>query len=132
MHNLNEPKKEWTSVELPTGWIGHDIYSSDSCFAHRFGVTGKNSLQIIAVECLMPMNKPRLSFSPIYESNGFTVYRLHRKNLNEIRSLEPQTPVIIAKRSGSADYSLRVVGNEKILSENLSDSSAYLVFMDPL
>ena len=47
---LLQPNGSWKHVSLPTDWIGHNIYSSDSCFVHKFTVCGETYLQILAVE----------------------------------------------------------------------------------
>lgn len=64
------------SVELPSGWIGSDLYHSDSCFTHRIANIGESQLILRAVQLKRDITLPSLpdfEFSAAYSENGFKV-----------------------------------------------------------
>ena len=93
--SLQEPRKNWIDTELPDGWVGHDIYSLDSCYVHRFVVRGDKSLEILAFEALkysVPKSNEELAG---YSADGFTLIEITRKTFND--SLEGFSIIAVEK-----------------------------------
>lgn len=82
---LNEEGADQRRVNLPTGWIGSDMYSDSTVFNHRFAVIGDSGLHIIAVERMQRSEHGGLHFEtePIFAENGFVVYALSGENLHD-------------------------------------------------
>lgn len=76
---LDEENAKPRHVNLPTGWIGSDMYSDSTVFVHRFAVTGDSDLHIIAVERTTPAGHaiPQFETGPIFSENGFEVYAVY-------------------------------------------------------
>lgn len=123
---LNEPDESWKQVELPTGWIGHDLYDSNSCYTHRFAISGSQNLQIIAVEGLNYSGKPDIKANPIYEQGGFTVYQIELSNAEIVKALN--VPVILVGESGNDQLALRVIDSKLLSKRLLENQLAYVVF----
>lgn len=74
---LDETMNGSRTASLPTGWIGSDFYGRETPFLHRFAVTGDTPLLLIGVEKLGPIvHIPLPEMSPIYEADGFLVFKM--------------------------------------------------------
>jgi hypothetical protein len=121
---LNEPNDTWNKVHLPTNWIGHDLYNQDSCFTHRFAISGENDLHIIAVEGLNSSDIYKTDIIPIYKEGGFTIYSLNAKNFTYFTS--KKWPVVVAE-SWEGEYNIRIADSDTLTESDLQNSRAYLV-----
>jgi len=126
--SLKEPTKSWIQAELPKGWIGQDIYQSDSCFAHRFAIPNKGRLHIVAVEALKKIENVALSSTPIHSEEGFSVYAIELSHLSEIEQIS--IPIILVEDVCEDECSVTVVSSGKLSNKLLKKHKAYAVFFE--
>jgi hypothetical protein len=124
--SLKEPTTSWKKTELPSGWIGQDIYHSDSCFVHRFAIPGQGRLHIVAVEALKHTEEVSLSTDPIHSEEGFSVYEIGLSHLGEM--IEVSIPIILVETSCNRECKVEVINSEKLSKELLQKHNAYAVF----
>ncbi|MCZ4408825.1 hypothetical protein O3Q51_08405 [Cryomorphaceae bacterium 1068] len=124
--SLEEPAQPWKNVKLPTGWIGQDIYKSDSCFVHRFAIPEEGRLHIVAVEALKNTDAISFSSDPIHNENGFSVYKIELAQLAEVARLS--IPIILVESSCDEECSVEVVSSNMLSKRKLQKHTAYAVF----
>jgi hypothetical protein len=123
--SLKEPSESWKSANLPTGWIGQDIYKSDSCFVHRFAIPEEGRLHIVAVEALKNTDVISFGFDPIHSENGFSVYKIELAQLAEVALTS--IPVILVEFSCIGECNVEVVSSNKLSEWKLHKNTAYTV-----
>jgi len=123
---LKEPSGPWRNVELPTGWIGQDIYHSDSCFVHQFAVIGEESLQIVAIEALANAKPLPFSFEPVHREEGFTLFEIDIYMLQEITRYS--IPIILVEPA--SENRVDVIHSDQLTKEAILEGKAYAVFFE--
>jgi len=124
--SLREPQGEWVEAVLPTGWIGQEIYTPDTCYVHQFSVIGKKGLQIVAIEALSDSKPPLLSLEPAYREDGFTLFEIESSHLQEIAS--GSIPIILVENSDENQGKVEVVSSDHLTKKVMVQRSAYAVF----
>ncbi len=120
--SLQEPHSEWKQVILPTNWIGHDIYSIDSCYIHRFSVSGETGIHILAFEALSESVTSTKTGDIMYDDGGFSLIMLRREDISQ--ALEKGDFVFgISKDKNQPKF---VVIQDNSITE-FSDYSAYTI-----
>jgi len=122
---LNEVNDHWVHSTIPKGWIGHDIYKKDSSFVHRFTLTGRSPMEIIAIEFKNNTSAHNLKIKPEYSAEGISIYKF-----DEQESLDTLDPIPILKISPpkSPDDSHKItVGNAAAMSRK-SPGEIYFAF----
>ena len=126
--SLKEPTNSWKKAELPKGWIGQDIFQSDSCFVHRFAIPVEGRLHIIAVEALKNTDEISLSSAPIHREEGFSVYKIELPQLGEIDQIS--IPIIMVESSCKGECKVEVIDSNKLSKELLQKQKAFVVFFE--
>ena len=126
--SLKEPAQSWKSAKIPAGWIGHDIYKSDSCFVHGFAIPDKGRLHIVAIEVLKNTDVIPISSIPIYNEGGFSVYKIELAQLPEV--VKVSTPIILAETFCSGECKAKVIDSSKLSKVLLKEYRAYAVFFE--
>ncbi|MEM9050479.1 MAG: hypothetical protein AAGC47_00370 [Bacteroidota bacterium] len=113
---LLEPNGKWKHVPLPTDWIGHNIYSGDSCFVHKFTVSGETYLQILAVEAKRQFEPVKGLGNPKYDED-FVVYDW--SNSDEIEKVNLDSPVLLVEKNCEGKCQVSVTSSlENVVLEN--------------
>ncbi|MFT4770594.1 MAG: hypothetical protein ACI9CP_001164 [Cryomorphaceae bacterium] len=126
MVSLKEPSSKWKEVELPAGWIGHDLYQNDSCYVHRFAISGDGNLHIVAIEALEESEPISLGFAPTYMDEGFSVFEIDSSHLTEVT--KSQIPIILIDRACSSKCKVKVIRSKKLSNRVLKKHKGYAVF----
>jgi len=126
--SLKEPRKSWVQAELPEGWIGQDIYQSDSCFTHRFAIPDERRLHIVAVEALKNTDHVSLSSAPVHSEEGFSVFEIGLPQLSEIK--QAAIPIIVMDSPCSEECEVDVIDSKELSKQLLKKHKAYAVFFE--
>lgn len=128
--SLKEPKGKWKEVQLPTGWIGQDIYAPDTCYVHQFSVIGEKDLHIVAIEALRDSKPQNFSFAPAHREDGFTLFEIDLLHLPEI--VRTAVPVILVETASEGQGKVDVIGSDQLTKKLLRQKNAYAVFFEKL
>lgn len=125
---LQTYENDWKRVTLPTGWIGHDIYDSDSCFTHRFSVVGESMLQIVAVEVLQRSKWKPINSEVVYKEGGFSLIRL--ENYQVTNETDNSCPIILLEKECMGHCKIRVTEIKDLTREDFDNYTPYQVNFD--
>ena len=83
-------------MPLPTNLIGHNIYSRNSCFGHKFTVSGETHLQILAVEAKNEF-EPIIGLKDPEYDEDFVVYKW--KDSDKVKNLNLDSPILLVEKN---------------------------------